>query len=393
MDFTELKNCLDSLVEKYNTPGVDCMVYQNHRPVFRYFTGMRDAENNVEMDGNELYLIFSMTKMLTCTAALQLYEKGCFSMDDPISKYLPEFEKMKITADALNSENAAKIASGSVVGESVNNTQSGYAKNPITVLDLFRMGGGLDYTLKTPEIEKAREEGRTSTREMVRAMAEKILGFEPGTRFRYSLCHDVLGALVEVLSGMTLGEYMKKYIFDPLGMENTFFGLPKDAERLSRMAARYILENGSRRRLPLVCQYNLSEDYQSGGAGLTSSTEDYAIFLDAIACGGVGKNGVRILSADTVAQMRTNQLTPQALEDFQALRPGYGYGLGVRTHMDQEKSGSLSPVGEFGWDGAAGAFAMVDADHKLSLTYFQHAHGWKVQIQNDIRNALYRSLD
>lgn len=377
------------MVETYNTPGVDCIVYKDHKMLFRYFTGLRDAENNIRMDGNELYLIFSMTKMLTCTSALQLYEKGMFSMDDPISKYLPEFEKMKLTADVLNNENAAKIASGSSFGEAVNNTESGYAQNPITVWHLFTMGGGFDYNLKAPGIQKALEEGKTTTRELVGAMSETVLGFEPGTRFRYSLCHDVLGALVEVWSGKTLGEYMQENIFVPLGMKDTFFGLPKDD---SRLAARYILENGKRRRLALTCQYNLSEEYQSGGAGLTSCTEDYALFLDALACGGVGRNGSRILSADSVERMRTNQLSGKALEDFHVLRPGYGYGLGVRTHMDRSQSGSLSPIGEFGWDGAAGAFSMVDADNRLSLTYFQHVHGWNLQIQTDLRNALYSDL-
>lgn len=393
MDFTNLKNCLNDLVEKYNTPGVDCMVYWDHELVFRYFTGMRDLENGVKMNGNELYLIFSMTKMLTCVSALQLFEKGAFRLEDPISGYLPEFARMKVTTDALNSENAAKIASGCAAGEIVTNTASGYAERPITVKNLFTMGGGFDYSLKASGIQKALEEGKTSTRELVGAMSETVLGFEPGTRFRYSLCHDVLGALIEVWSGQKLGDYMQDNIFTPLGMENTFFGLPTDAQRLSRMAARYIYEpDGTTRRLPLACMYNLSDRYQSGGAGLTSCTQDYAVFLDALACGGTAKNGVRILSEETVRMMKTNQLSGQALEDFHILRAGYGYGLGVRTHMDRTQSGSISPVGEFGWDGAAGAFSMVDTDHKLSLTYFQHVHGWDVKIQNEIRNALYTDL-
>lgn len=390
MDFTDLKNCLDNLVKQYNTPGVDCIVYQDHEPVFRYFTGMRDLENGIKMDGNELYLIFSMTKMLTCVSALQLFEKGAFRMEDPISKYLPEFSQMKITTDALNSENAAKIASGSAAGETVSNTVSGCAENPITVLHLFTMGGGFDYNLKASGIQKALEDGKETTRELVGAMSETVLGFEPGTRFRYSLCHDVLGALIEVWSGQKLGDYMQEHIFSPLGMENTFFGSPKDEKRLAKMAARYIYEpDGTTRRLPLVCAYNLSEQYQSGGAGLTSCTQDYAVFLDALACGGMAKNGVQILFPETVRMMKTNQLSGQALEDFHVLRAGYGYGLGVRTHMDKTRSGSLSPIGEFGWDGAAGAFSMVDTDNKLSLTYFQHVHNWNLQIQTELRNALY----
>jgi CubicO group peptidase (beta-lactamase class C family) len=196
-----------------------------------------------------------------------------------------------------------------------------------------------------------------------------------------------------VWSGQKFGEYLKENIFIPLNMTNTFFGLPKDEERLSRFAALYSYDKeGKVERSNLRCGYNLSEEYESGGAGLSSCPEDYATFLDALACGGVGKNGQRILSSDTVKLMSTNHLNKQQLEDFSKLRIGYGYGLGVRTHMDPSISGSLSPVGEFGWDGAAGAFAMVDTENKISLTYFQHVHGWNVKIQNEMRNALYSCI-
>ena len=224
-------------------------------------------------------------------------------------------------------------------------------------------------------------------------MSDKILGFEPGTRFRYSLCHDVLGALVEVWSGLSLGEYMKQNIFDKIGMHNTFFGVPKDEEHLSRMAALYKFdENKKPKKQPLDCPYNLSEDYQSGGAGLTSCCDDYSKFLDTIACGGIAKNGNRILKEDTINLWKTNQLSDKAQEDFYRLREGYGYGLGVRTHTIPERSGNLSPVGEFGWDGAAGAFSMVDCDNKISLTYFQSIFSWDVKIQTEMRNALYKDL-
>ena len=105
------------------------------------------------------------------------------------------------------------------------------------------------------------------------------------------------------------------------------------------------------------------------------------------------KNGKRILNPETVELMGTNHLKDRQLDDFFQLRPGYGYGLGVRTHIDKSKSGSLSPIGEFGWDGAAGAFSLVDTRNKLSLTYFQHIHAWDVGIQSEIRNALYQCIE
>lgn len=393
MEFYNLKKCMDDLVSRHNTPGVDCMVCRDHEKIFRYFTGVSDIENNKAMKGDELYFIFSMTKMLTCTAALQLFEQGKFQMNDCISKYLPEFSKMKISFDELDTAAAARIASGGTMGEAVNNGSDGYAKTPITVWHLFTMSAGLDYDVNSEGIKNALAKGRASTRDLVAAMAQKTLGFEPGTRFRYSLCHDVLGALVEVWSGKKLGEYMKENIFAPLGMNNTFFGLPKNEGQLSKMAARYTFnENKIPQRLNLTNDYNITAEYESGGAGLTSCTQDYALFLDALACGGVGKNGNRILSQSSVEAMGCNQLNGRASQDFYELRKGYGYGLGVRVHIDKSKSGSLSPIGEFGWDGSAGAFSMVDTKNRISLTYFQHVHNWDLQIQNNIRNALYQDI-
>lgn len=394
MDLTRLKNYLDYAVENNGLPGVDCMICKEHKPIFRYYTGMSDAEAKKYMQGNELYFIYSMTKMMTCTAALQLFEQGKYLMSDPVSKFLPEFEKMKITSDSLDVESAKAVASGKTAGESVNASSDGYAKNPITIKDLFTMGAGLDYDLDAPGIKAAKEEGRGSTRELVAALSETVLGFEPGTRFRYSLCHDVLGALIEVISGKTFGEYMKENLFDPLGLKDTFFGKPKDEGRLSRMAALYKLnDEGRPERQPLENPFCITEDYESGGAGLVSCTEDYENFLDAIANGGEAANGNRILMPKTVDLMRQNHLSKQQLEDFYVLREGYGYGLGVRTHIDREKSGRRSPIGEFGWDGAAGAFCMVDPVNKISLTYFQHVLNSGYEVHKKLRDLLYSCLE
>ncbi len=393
MNFELLKKALDNIVAEGKAPGVDCIIYKNHEQVFRYFTGLKDIENGKKIDGNELYLIYSMTKMLTCVSALQLFEKGKFKMEDCLSDYIPEFGTMKLSENSLSAEDAAKITTGSSMGAKTETKAIGYAKNPIRIIDLFTMSAGLDYNLQADGIKKAVAEGRTSTKEIVKALSETVLGFEPGTDFNYSLCHDVLGVLVEIWSGLSLGEYMQKNIFEPIGMKDTFFDVPKDADRLSRMAVRYTIEDGKYKALPLKCLYNVSPEYESGGAGLCSSPLDYALFLDAMANGGVAKSGNRILNADTIDLMRKNRLQGKGFDSFQLLRPGYGYGLGVRTHLDPEVSGSLTPVGEFGWDGAAGAFAMVVPESGMSLTYFQHCHAWVPETHIKMRNALYGCFD
>ncbi len=392
MQFNKLKEYLDELVKIENVPGVDCLVYQNHTPVFRYFTGMRDIENSIKTNGKEQYIIFSMTKMITCVAALQLLEKNAYRLEDNLSKYFPEFEKMKISQDDMDTANALAVTSGNSIGESSEKCANGYAINPITIKDLFTMGAGFDYNINSDSIHKAIQAGKTLTRDIVSALSETVLGFEPGTRFRYSLCHDVLGALIEMWSGQKLDEYMYENIFNPLGMNNTYF-YTDASKHNSEMAALYTYnEERKPMLLDLDCQYQLTSDYCSGGAGLVSCTEDYAVFLDALACGGKSTEGKRIIKEETVKLMGTNHLNKKQAEDFDKLREGYGYGLGVRVHTDPKRSKSLSPVGEFGWDGAAGAFSLVDTKNKLSLTYFQQIRCWDKKIQTRLRNALYDAV-
>ncbi len=392
MNFNFLKEELDKLVSEGITPGADCSVHIDHKEAFRYFAGAKDIEENRKLAGDELYIIFSMTKMLTCVSALQLYEKDVFQLDDPLAKYMDEFKEMHMYSDAEIVGDAG-VTTGQILDVFTNNGTVSKTQNPITIRQLFSMTAGFDYCLKEEPILKSIEAGKTTTLDLVKSLSETVLGFEPGTRFRYSLCHDVLGGLVEIWSGMKLGDYMQENIFKPLGMKETFFGVPKDKERAERLASLYEKnEAGDFVKLPHRCGFNITDDYESGGAGLVSSTSDYALFLDALACGGVGKSGNRILKTETVEMMRSNQLKGQPLEDFQCLRKGYGYGLGVRTHIAPERSGSPSPVGEFGWDGAAGAFSLVDTENKLSLAYFQHMHSWEVSQQDRLKKALYQSL-
>ena len=388
MEFTNLKKCMEFLLDEYKTPGLDIIVSKDHQEIFRYTAGFSDLENQRKMQGNEIYDIYSMTKMITCTAALQLVESGKISLDDELSKYLPEFKKMKISEFDFDVEEGQKIASGNGDGENAKTDFDGFAKTPITIKHLFTMSGGFGYDVGFLHEKAEAEGGPQSTKDIVATMKDLVLGFEPGTRFRYSLCHDVLGVVVEVVSGKKLGDYMKEHIFDPLGMVNTSYDKP-DGENVM---VRYQRKDGQVYKVGQENWFVISDQYQGGGAGLVSTTEDYALFLDALACGGTGKNGNRILKEDTVKLMGTNHLSGKASEDFDKMRKGYGYGLGVRVHINPETSGKLSPAGEFGWDGAAGAFSLVDTKNKISVAYFQEMSGWDLKIQTLITNALYECL-
>lgn len=370
----ELDNYLDTLP----VPSADLTVWLDHKEIYRHTSGHFDKEKTTPITGEEHYFLYSASKITTCTAALMLYERGLIGIDDPVSKYLPEY------ADLTVEEN------GSIRP----------AKTTLTIRHLFTMTGGLDYVLERDEIKEAIAigGGDASTREIVRAIAKKPLLFDPGTHFNYSLCHDVLAAVIEVASGMSFGEFLRKNIWEPLGMKETTVKRPS-SELLTKIPDQYTAVDGTIKNMDKSCCYQLSDSYESGGAGIISTPNDYILFIDALASGGVSKNGVHILKKESIDLMRTPQLSETALEDFKencSNKPGYSYAFGVRTHIDKEASRLKSPIGEFGWDGAAGAYVLIDVEKKLSILYFQHVirHSYAYDvIHPTIANAVYDYLE
>ena len=374
MDFTPLGRFLDDLVD-WGIPSCDIVVQRGHETLYRYMAGWRDREAALPLRGDEEYLMYSVSKPITAAAGVQLIEQGKMLLTDPVSDYLPEYARLSV-----------KQPDGSVRP----------AREPMLVKHLFSMTGGLDYDLQKPEILAVLKEkgNETTTRDVVRAIAGSPLSFEPGAHWQYSLCHDVLAALIEVVSGVRFADYVRRNIFEPLGMNNSRYHLkPGDEDRL---AVQYIYNDETKRaeRNALKRDYVLSDMYDSGGAGLVSSLEDYALFADALACGGVGKTGKRILSRAGIDLMRANQLGPEQLKDFNwSQMTGYGYGLGVRTVIDRAAGGILSPVGEFGWGGAAGAYLLVDPENRVSVFYAQHMrNNQEPWVHPRLRNIVYGIL-
>ena len=222
--FTKLKNLMDGFMEM-GVPGYDCIVYHKGECVYREMNGYTDLEKKIPVKGDERYNIYSCSKPITCTAALQLYEHGKFKLDDKLSKYLPEFDTMYV-----NTENGIKKA-----------------ENSITIKDLFCMTAGFSYDLNSQELIKLKKDtnGKCPTREAMRYLAKEPLLFEPGTQWHYSLCHDILAAVVEVISDMKFEEYVKKNIFDILGMDNSTFLLPFD--EFDTVAAHYVFDNETKK--------------------------------------------------------------------------------------------------------------------------------------------------
>ncbi len=382
MDFTKLTDYLDSL-HKVGIPGCHVCVWQDHKPVYEHITGYCDEKLTEPMKGNEVYWLYSVSKLYLAVSIMRLKEAGKLSLEDPVAKYLPAYEKITVR----EGENIVP------------------ARAPITFRQLLAMQSGMDYLLDTPGITGVlkRNNGHGTTRELVDAMAEDPLNFHPGDHYSYSLSHDVLGAVVEVVSGMTLGEYYAKNIFEPLDMPTMSFKMT--AEKRARLAARFEYNDENHTSRPVErdgCAYVLSPEYESAGAGLIGDVADYMKFADALANDGVGANGYRLISRESIDEMRTNELKGPWSDfcDRHVVRAGYGYGLGVATMIDQVAGASLfgtarSPVGQFSWDSAAGAWVMVDVENKLCAFYAQHVlkcHYSYDVIHPAVRDLIYDGL-
>lgn len=257
------------------------------------------------------------------------------------------------------------------------------------------MTAGLSYDIFSEPIQRVKSEsnGEAGTIEVVNAIAEMPLIAEPGTRFSYGLGHDVIGAVIEVVSGKKFSEYMKENIFDPLEVFDLAYQVTE--EMRFRLSAQYALDmkTGDIRPNPEM-SFRLTERFESGGAGLVGNVDSYSLIIDALANNGVGHTGARILKKESVQLMSRNWLSAAQLADFEKRgKIGYGYGLGVRTLIDPTKS--KSPLGEFGWDGAAGAYALVDPIHRLSIFYVQEILEMpKVysEIHPTIRDLVYEAV-
>ena len=350
--------------EAMGIPSIDCVVYHRGKCVFRYLAGTSDEARTRPVDGSELYNLYSCSKLITCTAALQLVERGDLRIDSAVGDYLPEFRKL------------TKRVDGRI--EPVRNT--------MTVRQLFTMTAGLTYDTNTDNLRRcyADTDGEMPTREVMKYLAQDPLAFEPGTGWRYSLCHDVLAAVVEVVSGMRFGEYVKKHIFDPVGMKHSTFLLPD--ERLPEIAAQYSWHADERKFVPIgprITPYKLGSRYESGGAGCVSTVDDYIAFLENL------RTGETLLRRGTVEMMSTPQIPPEfekGMPDYPP-RPfmlaGYSYGLGVRC----PKPGTDNP--DFGWGGAAGAYLAIIPSLETTFFYVQHALSSPVQQpRKDLTDAV-----
>lgn len=357
---------MDELLKQFSentVPGCACAVAQNGKILYEGYYGYADLEKKKPVTEDSVFRLFSMTKVIVCTAALMLFERGKYKLNDPFSDYFPEYKNTQVAEITPNGSTVIRPA-----------------KSPMLVRHTFNMCTGLPYPSTNhptdvkmrevlDELEQTKGKGKFTVQDDVRALGAVPVRFDPGEQWLYGVGHDMVAAFTEVVSGMTVGEFLKKEIFEPLGMESTgfrYFGDIKD--RLVQMYEPQA--DGSFKQIRGIHDDYMESEavYESGGGGLFGTVRDYLTFTQMLANGGV-HNGKRIIGRNTIDLMRRNMLNDAQMKDFSdTYNEGYGYGLGVRTLLNPAGVTNM-PVGEFGWTGAAGTWTSIDPADGFSVVY------------------------
>lgn len=358
---------LQARIDEGKLSGAVVMVAQDGEVLMHEAMGYQNVEDQVPMSKDTIFRIFSMTKPVTGTALMMLWDEGKFQLDDPVEMHLPELAGMQVFVE--------QNEDGSWVTEP--------ADHPMTVRELMSHTGGLVYTpplSQGPVAEAYAKAGimnltGATLAESMPALKDIPLSYQPGSQWVYSISVDVQGYMVERLSGMRFGEFLETRIFQPLGMVDTGFSVkPENAARLSRQYAPN--NDGTLRRTdnrPGLANFDFLSPpkFESGGGGLTSTAADYMRFVQ-MHLGGGELNGVRILSEAAVAQMRANQL-PEAVANIGQLYPGNVFGLDFAI-VENSDSYQGASEGTHWWWGIAGSWFWIDPVENI---------GFIGMIQND----------
>jgi CubicO group peptidase (beta-lactamase class C family) len=328
---------MHSYVDSGGTAGVITVIARHGRIVHFNVYGKADIEENTALRADSLFRMYSMTKPITSVALLMLYEEGRFQLDDPLSRYMPEFKDMKV-----------------YVSGTAEQMQTEALQRPITVRDIFRHTAGFSGgNSPVKQLENQAQIFADGLAGLPARLSRLPLQYQPGTRWVYSASHDVQAALVERLSGMKFEDFVRKRIFLPLDMKDSTLGIP--AKDIARLATYYRFEQDT-----LVANDKpATSNYKGvrGGSSLTSTARDYLRFAQMLANGGE-LGGVRLLAPTTVRLMRSDHLPTDVW--MQSPAGGTKYGLGVGVLVNPVARGNLGNAGEYGWSGAASTHYIAD---------------------------------
>ena len=361
---SRISDFVDREIAAGNLVGAVTLVARHGQVVLFESAGRYGLEDNRPMDKDALFRIFSMTKPVTTVAAMILYEEGAFHLGEPVAKYLPELKDMRLLID------------GSPVPP----------QRQMTIEQLMTHTAGLTngWHLEHPAERAYRDAALYQSADLdafIDKLATLPLRFEPGTRYHYSVATDVLGALVERLSGQTLEQFFQARIFDPLDMHDSFFNVPES--KVARLAGghlwnaeRQLMEPMPAGLLPPPSGVTLF----SGGGGLISTARDYWRFCEMLRQGG-SLDGVRILGPKTVQAMTMARLTPQVRNngatEYPAshLYPGQSFGLGAGVITDPAQAQVISSKGEYSWGGIANTKFWIDPEEDLIVVFMSQVMG------------------
>jgi CubicO group peptidase (beta-lactamase class C family) len=363
-------------IESGIVPGAVILIARGGQVAHHVALGFRDRAAGQAMTPDALFRIYSMTKPITSVAVMMLVEEGKLQIYDPVGKYLPELAKMKVAVEKTD-------ASGAKTVELVE------PRRQMTVQDLLRHTSGLTYGSRSEGsvggLYRAAKVGSRddSAAAMVTKLGAIPLVHAPGTRFEYSVSTDVLGRLVEVVSGKSLGDFFEERIFRPLGMRDSFFQVPADkAERLAQPWQRPGGPAMTPRFDPVA-----PARFQSGGGGLVSTAADYLAFATMLLNGGE-LGGHRILGRKTIEFMTSDHLGAIPVDT-----PGLGFGLGFQVRRDAGIAGLPGSVGEYGWAGNAGTLFWVDPREKLIAIYMVQVSDFdRVALRNQFRTLVESTI-
>ncbi len=390
-DFTKLDELLREFAGK-SVPGCACAVARDGEIIYEGYYGYADIEEKKPVGPDSLYRLASMTKLVTYAILMMLFEHGQFQMHQPVSDFFPEWADKK---------KFINLPDGSLDVAPLN--------RPITVRDAVIMSCGLPYCFSpvgkdcqnpttlamSRAMEPLWEKGHYTLREVIRAVAEVPVEFEPGTRWLYGFGSELVAGIVEELTGMPLSTAMNDYIFNPLGMRETDTHFRGDMEE--RLVAMYGVMRDGFKKMPAENDriYRPGPENELGRPLLMTNVRDFSKFMQMLACGGI-YNGKRLLSEKTIEFMRTNCLRGEALDEFQKENNGYnsfyGYGYGVRTLLNYAP-GCGSP-GSFGWTGGYGTWCEADPDRRLSVVYMHNMlPNMEKEHHHRVRETVYSCVE
>ncbi len=373
-----IDSSLKAMVDAGKIAGASGLIIEKDKEV--YFNSFGNADEGKPFDRKTIVRIYSMTKPVTGTALMQLYEKGLFQLDDPLSKYLPEYAEVKVFAGVDKK--------GKPVLEA--------PKRPISVRDITRHTAGFasggDTTILGKMVREADVMNKNNTlMQMSQKLAQLPLAFHPGAQWAYGICVDVQAALVEKLSGVPFDQYVKANILDPLKMNETRY-VPVDMARFAALYQKPQDQPLTRVADSIANAFNGQEwPLKPGGFGLTSTVDDYMRFARMLVNEGTF-DGATILKPETVKLMATNQLADSVTQRMwlpSKGQVGFGIDFAVRMRPPVDEKEKAGVVGEFFWDGAASTLFWVDPANELTAVLFVQIFPFSNELHKVYRDAIY----